>query len=107
MDSTPNILLIRLKSIGDILFLLPSVHRLRENFPGARITFLTSRENAPLMEGFREVNEVITLDRARFQSGNPGAILAEAFSLLRRLRRGKFSLVVDFQGTARRRGWPG
>jgi ADP-heptose:LPS heptosyltransferase len=98
MDSTPNILLIRLKSIGDILFLLPSVHRLRENFPGARITFLTSRENAPLMEGFREVNEVITLDRARFQSGNPGAILAEAFSLLRRLRRGKFSLVVDFQG---------
>jgi ADP-heptose:LPS heptosyltransferase len=93
-----NILLIRLKSIGDILFLLPAVHRLRENFPGAKITCLTARENAPLLAGFQEVDEVITLDRARFQSGNPGTILSEAFSLYRRLRRGKFSLVVDFQG---------
>lgn len=93
-----NILLIRLKAIGDILFLLPAVHRLRENYPAAKITFLTSRENASLLEGFREVDEVITLDRARFQSGNPAAILPEAFSLFRRLRRGKFSLVVDFQG---------
>ena len=93
-----NILLIRLKSIGDILFLLPAVHRVRENFPGAKIAFLTSRENASLLEGFREVDEVIMLDRARLQSGNPGAILSEAFSLYRRLRRGRFSLVVDFQG---------
>ena len=98
MDTNPNILLIRLKSIGDILFLLPAVHWIRENFPGAKITFLTSQENAPLLEGFREVDEVITLDRARFQSGNPAAILSEAFSLFRRLRGGKFSLVVDFQG---------
>jgi ADP-heptose:LPS heptosyltransferase len=98
MVANKNILLIRLKSIGDVLFTLPAVHRVRENFPGAKITFLTSKENAPLLEGFREVDEVITLDRARFQGGNPKAILSETFSLLRRLRGGKFSLVVDFQG---------
>jgi ADP-heptose:LPS heptosyltransferase len=98
MSQNENILLIRLKSIGDVLFTLPAVHRVRENFPGAKITFLTSRENAPLLKGFREVDGVITLDRARFQSGNPMTILSEAFSLFRRLRRGKFSLVVDFQG---------
>jgi ADP-heptose:LPS heptosyltransferase len=98
MSQTGNILLIRLKSIGDVLFTLPAVHMVRGNFPGAKITFLTSRENASLLEGFREVDEVITLDRARFQSGNPRAILSEAFSLFRRLRQGKFSLVVDFQG---------
>src|ERR1019366_8275816 len=98
MDRSNNILLIRLKSIGDILFLLPAVHVVRENFPDAKITFLTSRENAALLEGFREVDEVITLDRVRFQSGNPKAILSEAFSLFCRLRGGKFSLVVDFQG---------
>jgi ADP-heptose:LPS heptosyltransferase len=56
MTDNENILLIRLKSIGDILFLLPAVHRLREN--------------ASLLEGVREVDGVITLDRARFQSGN-------------------------------------
>ena len=89
LSQNENILLIRLKSIGDVLFTLPAVHRVRENFPGAKITFLTSRENAPLLEGFREVDGVITLDRARFQSGNPMAILSEAFSLFRRLRAGK------------------
>jgi ADP-heptose:LPS heptosyltransferase len=98
MDANSNILLIRLKSIGDILFLLPAIHMIRGNFPGAKITVLTSRENAPLLAGFREVEEIITLDRTRFRSGNPGAILSEALSLFRRLRGGKFSLVVDFQG---------
>ena len=70
MAGDPSIRLIRLKSIGDVLFTLPAVHVVRQNFPGAKITFLTSRENASLLEGFREGDEVITLDRARFQSGN-------------------------------------
>jgi heptosyltransferase-1 len=93
-----NILLIRFKSIGDILFTLPAVHAVRENFPGAKITFLTSRENAPLLRGFREVDETITIDRAALKSGNLLKILPEFFGLLRRLRGGKFSLAVDFQG---------
>ncbi len=93
-----NILLIRLKSIVDILFTLPAVHVVRENFPGAKITFLTSKENVPLLQGFRDVNEVISIDRAALRSGNPLKMTGEFFSLLRRLRTGGFSLVVDFQG---------
>jgi len=95
---TENILLIRLKSIGDIVFTLPAVHVVRENFPNARITFLVSKEYTPLMEGFREVNQVISLDRALFRRGNPKATVLETVSLLRRLRREKFSLALDFQG---------
>jgi heptosyltransferase-1 len=94
----PNILLMRLKSMGDVVFTLPAVHLLRESLPHARITFLVSAENAPLLEGFRDVDQTITLNRARFRSGNPLHILTETLSLLRRLRRGRFSLVVDFQG---------
>lgn len=93
-----NILLIRLKSMGDVLFTLPAVHLLREAFPRARITFLVSVENAPLLEGFRDVDETIVLDRARLRGGNPVRIGAEMLGLLRRVRPGKFSLVVDFQG---------
>ena len=66
-----NILLIRLKSIGDVVLTLPAVNAVRDGFPAARITFLASQENAALLAGFREVNEVIPLDRAAFQSGNP------------------------------------
>ena len=93
-----NILVIRLKAIGDVIFTLPAVSALRGEFPNARITFLTSRENAPLLRGFREVNETIALDRAALRSGNPVKISREFLSLWRRLRAGKFSLVVDFQG---------
>lgn len=94
----PSILLIRLKSIGDILFTLPAAHAVREAFPGSKITFLTFKQNAPLIQGFSAVDETIAVDHARYRSGNPAAILIETFTLLRRLRAAKFSLAVDFQG---------
>ena len=95
--ASANILVIRLKSMGDVLFTLPAVHALRDHFPGAKITFLTSKENRPLIEGFRDVNEIIEIDRSIFHRGNPWSVLRETWSLLRRLRREKFSLAVDFQ----------
>ena len=82
-----NILLIRLKAIGDVVLTLPAVHVVRENFPAAKITFLTSRENAALLQGFREVDEIIALDRAALRSGNPVKMVAEFIRLLRRLRQ--------------------
>ena len=93
-----NILLIRLKSIGDVVFTLPAVNCLRAHFPAAKITYLTSKENADLLRGFSEVNEVIAIDRAALRGGNPLKIVPEFFGLIRRLRTGKFDLVVDFQG---------
>ena len=93
-----NILLIRLKAIGDVIFTLPAVSVLQAHFPAASITFLTSKENAALLRGFVCVKEVIALDRAALRSGNPWKMGAEFFGLLRRLRSGNFSLVVDFQG---------
>jgi ADP-heptose:LPS heptosyltransferase len=93
-----RILVTRLKSIGDILFTLPAIHALRENFPGAKITFLTSKEFAPLVRGFRDVDEIVTIDRSLFRGGNPITIARQALSLWRLLRQRKFSLVVDLQG---------
>jgi hypothetical protein len=93
-----NILLIRLKSIGDVLFTLPAVNAVRAHYPGAKITFLTSRENAPLLAGFRAVDEIMALDRTQFQHGGPGQILTAFVQLLRRLRREPFTLAFDFQG---------
>ena len=98
MAASENILLIRLKSIGDILFTLPAVHAIRESFPAAKITFLTSKENVPLLRGFQEVNEVIALDRAGFRSGKLLAACRDLSNLVRCLRREHFSLTIDFQG---------
>lgn len=98
MEITQRILLIRLKSIGDILFTLPAVHAVHENFPDARLHFLVSQENAALLRGFSEIDEVIPLDRAVYSSRNLKAICGGTFQLLRQLRRQNFSHVIDFQG---------
>lgn len=96
MNPFNNILLIRFKAIGDVVLTLPAVHVVRKNFPESRITFFTISENAPLLEGFREVDEVIALDRTALK--NPLRALPEFLRVLARLRAGRFSLVVDFQG---------
>jgi ADP-heptose:LPS heptosyltransferase len=93
-----NILVIRIKSIGDVIFTLPAVNALREHFPAAKITFLTAKENSTLLRGFEAVNETIALDRGALRGGNPVKMGREFFGLLYRLRAARFSLVVDFQG---------
>lgn len=100
MSSQPpdRILITRFKSIGDILFTLPATHAVRENFPDAKISFMISKEHAPLLEGFRDVNEVIPVDRAVYRGTNPLRAIAKTLSLLRSLRRAKFSLAIDLQG---------
>ena len=96
MKSPRNILIVRFKAIGDVVLTLPAVHAVRENFPDAHITFFTVKENTPLLQGFRAVNEVISIDRAALKT--PLRAVPEFFGLIRRLRAGKFSLVIDLQG---------
>lgn len=98
MNGPNNILLVRLKSLGDIIFTVPAVNLVRDNFPDANITFMVSKEYSPLIAGFREVNEVIPVDRELYRRKNLGAIVGETLALLNCLRRGNFSLVADFQG---------
>jgi ADP-heptose:LPS heptosyltransferase len=90
--------LIRLKSMGDVVFVLPALNLVRDNFPDSRITFLTSSENAPLLQGFAAVDSVIAVDRAIYRRKRVREIWTTTLELLRRLRREKFTLVVDFQG---------
>lgn len=84
--------------MGDVLFTLPAVHALRARFPDAQISFLVSKEYAPLLAGFRDVNSTIELDRTRFRGLHPRILIAEAFWLLRRMRRERLRLAIDFQG---------
>jgi ADP-heptose:LPS heptosyltransferase len=98
MENPARILIVRLTAIGDVVLTLPAVSMLRQNFPEAKISFLTTRENAELLRGFRDVDETISLDRAAFRSGHPWRMGGELVQVLRRLRAGKFSLAVDLHG---------
>lgn len=98
MPARENILIIRLKSIGDVLFALPAVHAVRENFPDARLHFLVSKEHAPLLRGFAEIDAVIPVDRRIYGSGNFPSACSSTFRLLRGLRLPEFSHAIDLQG---------
>jgi ADP-heptose:LPS heptosyltransferase len=98
MDAPENILLIRLQSIGDILFTLPAVHCIRENFPRAKLHYLVSKEHALLLRGFAEIDEIIPFDRAIYRAGNLPSAVSGTFRLINSLRSKKFSIAVDFHG---------
>jgi ADP-heptose:LPS heptosyltransferase len=93
-----NILLIRLKSIGDVIFTLPAVQAVRERFPSARLHFLVAREHAELLRGFPGIDEIIPLDRRTFSLRSPQALMRGIADLVWRLRREDFQLAIDFQG---------
>ena len=108
MNPGENILLIRFKSIGDILFMLPGCPHGSRKFPRREnhVSHFPGK-NAPLLRGFREVDDIITIHRARFRSGNPGKILVESFALLRLLRGGNFPWPWIFRVMAKQRGGRG
>src|SRR5579883_51732 len=98
MHSSAGMLLVRLKSMGDVLFTLPAVHALKAAFPQSVITFLVSKEYAPLLEGFTGLSSVIELDRNVFKGLHPIKILKETFRVVRQARRPDLALAIDFQG---------
>jgi len=97
-----NILIIKPSSLGDIVLALPALSALRKNYPGAKISWLVRSEFAPLLRNHPDLTETILFDRKFLGKAwyNPGA-LRSLLSLIGRLRRGNFDVVIDLQGLFR------
>ncbi|MEW6322930.1 MAG: glycosyltransferase family 9 protein [Acidobacteriota bacterium] len=91
-----NLLLIRLRLIGDVAFTTPAVRALRRRFPDARITYLVEAAAAPVVRHNPHLDEVLVVERPRGL-----ARLAYDLRLARALRRRRFDLVIDFHGGPR------
>jgi heptosyltransferase I len=81
-------LLVRLGSLGDVIHALPAASCLRDTFPEARIDWAIDPRWARLLEGNRDVNEVICSDR-KSAGGIAAAVCA--------IRAAKYDCVIDFQ----------
>jgi predicted lipopolysaccharide heptosyltransferase III len=91
-----NILLIRLRLIGDVVFTTPAIAALRRHFPAARLTYLVERTAEPVVRHNPHLDCVIVAERPRgLQRFSYDA------SLARRLRHERFDLVIDFHGGPR------
>lgn len=87
-----NILIIKLRYIGDVLLATPVLRALRDEFPHARVTTLVNRGAEELLKWNPDVNEVLVLNR----TGAAGAI-----RFARHIRRLRFDCVVDLTDSDR------
>lgn len=91
-----NILLIRLRLIGDVVFTTPAIRAFRRRYPEARISYLVEPDAAPVVAGSPHLDEVIVAPRLRGRLH-----LGTDVTLARRLRAAAYDLVVDFHGGPR------
>jgi predicted lipopolysaccharide heptosyltransferase III len=81
-----NILVIKLRYVGDVLLATPVLRALRDRFPDARMTMAVNTGTEGILRRNPDVDAVIALRRAG---------LREEIRFLRDLRRRKFDLVID------------
>ena len=84
-----NILLVLHGSIGDVIRALPLANLIDHAFPNARLTWSIEPPSLPLVEHHPAVDEVILFDRTRWWR--------QLVPFLRRIRAGRFDLVLDLQ----------
>src|SRR5574338_389064 len=81
-----NILVIKLRHIGDVLLATPVFRTLREAFPKARLTALVNRGTEAVLRHHPDVHEILTAEK--------GSMAAQLL-FLGDLRRKRYDCVID------------
>ncbi|PKK91493.1 MAG: hypothetical protein CVV64_06985 [Candidatus Wallbacteria bacterium HGW-Wallbacteria-1] len=97
-----RILVIRLRSIGDMLLSTPAISLLAKHIPDSRITVLSEALSAPMVQNHGSVHSVMVLDRKALKSKTSGLkrLMAD-FSMASWLSSADFDMVVDLYGGPR------
>lgn len=98
-----NIALVRLSSIGDVIFAMPALAVLRQRFPNSKISWIVEDRAADLLADHPLLDEVIVMPRRQWKKKRAGGasrldVLSDMRRFGRSLRDRKFDLVIDFQG---------
>ena len=91
-----NVLLVRLRLIGDVVFTTPILRALRRRYPDARLAYVVEPHAAPVVVGNPHLDEVIVAARP----DAPGRLAAD-LRLARRLRADRYDVVLDLHGGPR------
>jgi len=84
-----RVLVVRLRSIGDTVLATPSLHALRRFLPHARIDILLEDWVAPVLDGFADVDNIITIK---------GRSTAARARVVRELRAARYDVAFNLHG---------
>ncbi|MCF7907754.1 MAG: glycosyltransferase [Candidatus Omnitrophica bacterium] len=85
-----NILVVKISSLGDLILSFPSLKAIRQAYPKAKISLLTSRKYYSLLDGCPYVDKIITVEDNYKKFTN-------LCKLSKNLRRESFDYIIDFQ----------
>lgn len=88
-EAVKRVLVIRLRSIGDTVLATPSLFALKRFLPHASVDILLEDWVAPVLDGFQQVDQVITLERKN---------TAARARVARQLRGNNYDVVYNLHG---------
>lgn len=92
-----HILAIRFSSLGDVVLQSSTISWLRQQYPEAKISFLTANEFTGLLRGHPHLDNVIGMQRF---SGFKGILQLRSF-IVQLHKTNRFDLIIDLHGTTR------
>jgi len=100
---SPNILILRLSAVGDVIRTLPAVKVLKEHYPSSTITWIVEEPSHDFLKSQNEIDEVILFPRRRWTKGIKSLrgmweTVREMARFIVDLRRQRFDIVLDFHG---------
>jgi heptosyltransferase-1 len=96
-----RVLIVKLSSIGDVVFALPVSAALGEAFPHWQLTWIVEERAAPMVQGNPYLHEVIVLPSDWYKRAWSMGTWWRWMSLRRDLRARRFDLAIDLQGMLR------
>ena len=81
-----NVLIIKLRYIGDVLLATPTVRAIKVAQPDVRVTMMVNRGTEDVLSGNPDIDEILVLDK--------GSLAAQS-QLIAGLRRRRFDTVID------------
>ena len=99
----PRFLIVRLAGLGDIAVTSTVLARIRDEHPGAHVTWVCGAAARDLVSLFDGVDEIVTVDERRLLRGGAVAQVMEIARLWRRLAFRRFDTVLLYHAAARYR----
>jgi len=94
-----NILIVKLGSIGDVVHSLPSLAAIRDELPGAHISWIVEERSAEILRGNQLIDNLVEIDTKSLRKlRSIDEALPSVAAKLRKVRKGEFDVALDFQG---------